>query len=351
VSTDSIIEKNENILVTGASGLIGPKLVAALARLGYTRITCMVRPSSNVAKLDQVAAAHPNLRLSIVRGNLLRRDDCKRATEGAAVVYHLAAGTGDKSYAGSFLNSVVTTRNLLDCLRQSSSFKRFVNVSSFSVYSGTDIRPGAVLDESCPLEAEPQLRNEAYCFGKLKQDQLVIDYGDRYSLPYVIMRPAVVYGPGRTSLTGRVGVASFGLYLHIGGSNRIPLTYVDNCADALVLGGLVPGIGGQVFNVVDDDLPRSRTLLREYKKRVRKFQSIYIPHPVSRALCILWERCSNWSRGQLPPAYNRREWATYWQGNQYSNAKLKTLGWKQGVATEIGLSRFFDYCREVGEAR
>jgi nucleoside-diphosphate-sugar epimerase len=40
----------------------------------------------------------------------------------------------------------------------------------------------------------------------------------------------------------------------VGGSNVLPLTFVDNCAEAIVLGGLVPGVDGEVFNVVDDEL-------------------------------------------------------------------------------------------------
>ena len=46
-----------------------------------------------------------------------------------------------------------------------------------------------------------------------------------------------------------------GSSLHIGGSNTIPLTYVDNCADAIILAGIKHGADGQIFNVVDDDLP------------------------------------------------------------------------------------------------
>ena len=85
----------------------------------------------------------------------------------------------------------------------------------------------------------------------------------------MIVRPGVVYGPGNKGITGRVGLGTFGLFLHLGGSNEIPLTYVDNCADAIVLAGIKGGVDGEVFNVVDDDLPTSRKFLRLYKKNVR----------------------------------------------------------------------------------
>ena len=69
----------------------------------------------------------------------------------------------------------------------------------------------------------------------------------------------------RQSPAGWESIA-FGIFLHLGGSNPIPFTYVDNCADAIVLAGLTPGVDGEVFNVVDDNLPTSRQFLRLYKQ-------------------------------------------------------------------------------------
>ena len=57
----------------------------------------------------------------------------------------------------------------------------------------------------------------------------------------------------------------FGLFLHMGGTNVLPLSFVDNCAEAIVLGGLKPGVDGEVFNVVDDDPLTSRQFLRAYR--------------------------------------------------------------------------------------
>src|SRR5947208_3933813 len=139
------------------------------------------------------------------------------------------------------------------------------------------------------MAMQPELRGDAYSFAKVKQDELLMEYGKKFGIPYVIVRPGFVYGPGNEAITGRVGLGSFGTFLHLGGSNPIPLTYVDNCAEAIVLAGLRPGIDGEVFNVVDDDLPTSRKFLSLYKKKVRSFRSIYVPHWLSYLLCCLWE--------------------------------------------------------------
>jgi nucleoside-diphosphate-sugar epimerase len=338
-----IIGPDDPILVTGASGFIGPKLVRRLQEFGFRCLRCFVRRSGAVAGIEGLPG------VEVMRGNLLSREDCLAAARDVRVVFHLAAGRGEKSYPDAFVNSVVTTRNLLDACVRHRCLRRFVNISSFTVYTNQAEAPHRMLDESCPVEAHPERRGEAYCFAKVKQDALVREYGQQFGLPYVIVRPGYVYGPGNEAITGRVGIGTFGLFLHLGGSNPIPFTYVDNCADAIALAGLTKQVDGEVFNVVDDDLPSSRQFLRLYKRHVRRFPSLYVPHPISYALSCLWERYSRWSQGQLPPAFNRRKWYAYWKKTGYSNRHLKTrLGWAPQVSTTEGLMRYFEACRARG---
>ena len=61
----------------------------------------------------------------------------------------------------------------------------------------------------------PEVRGEAYCFAKTKQEELVTEYGEQQGIPYVHMRPGAVYGPGNLGITGRVGVGTFGIFLHL----------------------------------------------------------------------------------------------------------------------------------------
>ena len=156
-------------------------------------------------------------------------------------------------------------------------------------------------------------------------------------------------GPDKVSIPSRVGIDTFGVFLHLGGSNPIPLTYVDNCADAIALAGVRPVQNGEVFNVVDDELPTSRQFLRLYKANVKPFKSIYLPHFLSYTLCYMWERYSAWSDGQLLPAFNRRRWHVFWKRTHYSNAQLKAqLGWTPRVPMAEGLRRYFEACRAGG---
>ncbi len=348
---DFIIEPDDRILITGATGFIGPRLVESVLDRGFRNVLCFARPSSELARLEAVASRRGvEARVEVVKGNLLSPEDCATATKDVAVIFHLAVGGGAKSFPDAFMNSVVTTRNLLEASIQHQCLRRFVSISSFAVYTNTQKPRGRLLDESCPVEKRPELRGDAYCFAKVKQDEIVAEYGKRFEIPYVIVRPGYVYGPGHEGITNRVGIGTFGVFLHLGGSNTIPFTYVDNCAEAIVLAGLKKGVDGEVFNVVDDDLPSSRQFLRQYKRAVGRFRSIYLPHVVSYTLCHLWEKYSNWSEGQLPPVFNRRTWHAYWRKTRYSNEKVKArLGWAPKVPTTEGLRRYFQSCLERGQ--
>src|SRR5213592_2834299 len=299
MNSDYIVSRDERILVTGSNGFIGAKVVEKLIECGFTNIRCFVRPSSNLSHLQyRLSNLDAETNVEFVRGDLLSLDDCSAAAEGISIVYHLAAGM-EKSFAGAFMNSALATRNLMDAFLEFGEPKRFVNVSSFAVYSNLSLKRGALLDETCPLENAPQERFDAYGFGKLKQEQIVREYGNQHNLPYVILRPGYVFGPGKRELNGRVAINTFGFLIQVGGSHLLPLTFVDNCAEATVLAGPTPGIDGEVFNVVDDELLSGRQFLKLYKAKLER-SSVRIPYVAAYGLCFLWEKYAKWSNGQLP---------------------------------------------------
>ena len=350
MNSEYIVSLDDRILVTGSNGFIGTKVVEILLEYGFSNIRCFVRPSSYLGGLKNVFAKFDAGRnIELVTGDLLSRDDCQKAAEGISIIYHLAAGT-EKSFAGAFMNSALSTRNLMDAFLKVGKPKRFVNVSSFAVYSNLSLKRNSILDETCPLETAPQERFDAYGFGKLKQEEIVREYAKHYRLPCVTLRPGYVFGVGKQELNGRVGIKTFGPFMQINGSNLLPLTYVDNCAEAIVLAGLTPGIDGEVFNIVDDDLLTARQFLKTYKV-AKRFRSVRVPYWVAYSACYAWEEYSKWSKGQLPPAFNRRRCAANWKSQRYSNEKLKTrLGWKPRVPMNQAMKTFLAQFGTNGEA-
>jgi nucleoside-diphosphate-sugar epimerase len=340
VNSDYVASKEELILVTGSSGFIGAKVVEILLEYGFRNLRCLVRPSSQLGRLEKtIARFNEGTNVELFAGDVLSPGDCAKAAKDVSIVYHLAAGF-DKSFAGAFMASALGTRNLLDAFLNVGKLGRFVNVSSFAVYSNLRLKRGGLLDETCPLENAPQERFDAYGFGKLKQEEIVREYGGRYKLPYVILRPGYVFGPGKRELNGRVGINTFGFFVQVNGSNVLPLTFVDNCAEAIVLAGLKTGVEGEVFNVVDDELLSARHFLEAYNQRVGG-RSVRIPYSIGHLLCLLWENYCKWSKNQLPPAFNRRRCSAEWKGMRYSNQKLKhRVGWKPRVPLNQAMDAF-----------
>jgi nucleoside-diphosphate-sugar epimerase len=340
VNSHYIASTDDLVLVTGSNGFIGAKVVQILLEYGFSNLRCFVRPSSQLDRLEKtITRFHAGRNVQLVKGDLLSREDCATAAEGVSIIYHLAAGF-DKSFAGAFMTSALGTRNLLEAFLKVGKPKRFVNISSFAVYSNLSLKWGATLDESCPLENAPQERFDAYGFGKLKQEELVREYGREHQLPYVILRPGYVFGPGKRELSGRVGISTFGLFMQINGSNLLPLTFVDNCAEAIVLAGLRLGVEGEIFNIVDDDLVTGRQFLGACK-RVNPFRSVRLPYWAAYGTCFCWEKYSKWSKGQLPPVFNHRRCSAEWKGNRYSNRKLRErLGWRPRVPMKQAMEAF-----------
>src|SRR5438874_3236841 len=347
----SIASPDDCILVTGSNGFIRTKVVEILLESGFSKLHCFNLSSSRLSRLEKALSdldASKNVKL--ITGDLLSREDCQRAADGVSIIYHLAAGM-EKSFAGAFMNSALGTRNLMDAFLERGEPKRFVNVSSFAVYSNLSLERGALLDETCPLENSPQERFDAYGFGKLKQEPIVREYGNQHNLPYVILRPGYVFGPGKRELNGRVAISTFGFLIQVGGSHLLPLTFVDNCAEAIVLAGLTAGIDGEVFNVVDDELLSGRQFLKLYKAKLER-SSVRIPYVAAYGLCFLWEKYAKWSNGQLPAVFNRRRCAAEWKGNRYSNERLnQRLDWKPRVPMKEAMEAFLAQFDTNGEDR
>ena len=133
---------------------------------------------------------------------------------------------------------------------------------------------------------------------------------------------------------------------------RIPFTYVDNCAEAIVLAGLKKGVDGEVFNVVDDDLPSSRQFPASVQTECETVQVALCSSLLSAmrsAICgsdIRPGRRGSCRRPSIAedgtPSGRRPATAT-------QNLKTR-LGWTPKVPTAEGLRRYFESCRNEGNS-
>lgn len=329
------------ILVTGAGGFLGKRIVERLLAHGEQDVRAMLRDTTKGTAVRAIAAAYPEAEVELFRADLKQGQEIAGALQGVELVIHAAAALKG-SPAEMFLDSVVASRKLLEGIVAVAAEKRprIVLVSSFGTMGVAGLARGAVVDETVAMETRPHER-DVYSHTKLRQEALFLEYRDRFALDLVILRPGVIYGPGSGHLSNRVGLSLFGRFVHLGGSNVLPLTYVDNCAEAIVIAALASGASGEIYHVVDDDLLTSREYLKLYRSRVKPLRSVSVPFWLLAWGSAWLERYSERSKGQLPAIFTRYKTRTMWGGNQFTNAKLKGLGWRPIVSTREGLERTF----------
>lgn len=332
------------VLVTGSNGFLGSALVRRLCERGEPRvIRCMHRAGSDLRRLEAVRAVHPGAALELCVADLTSPEDCARVLEDVELVYHGAAALSGAA-ADIFLNTVVASKNLLEAIVRAARPIRVVLVSSFGVYGMADVAEGTTVTEATPLEPHPE-RRDLYSHAKRRQEALFWEYRERHGVPLTVLRPGVIYGPSGPPMSNRVGLRLFGVFLHLGRRNLLPLTYVDNCADALI-DAASHAATGESYNVVDDDVPTARQYLARYRREVEPLRVVSLPLFATRLMsrAVAWYH--HHSRGQLPDIFTPYKTDSMWRSFRYDNAKLKSIGWRPAVATEEGLRRTFASLRD-----
>jgi nucleoside-diphosphate-sugar epimerase len=225
--------------VTGASGLLGRSVAAAVLAAGHEVRTLQRRPSHVPGAVDYL-------------GSVTNASQVNDAVDGVDGVVHLAAKVSLAGDPGEF--EAVNVGGTLRMLRAAaaSGVNRFVQVSSPSVaHSGSSI----VGADATP--ADPARARGDYARTKATAELLALA-ADSESLAVVAVRPHLVWGPGDTQLVARiVDRASRGRLPLLGhGAALIDTTYIDNAASALVAAlERAPEVHGNAY-VVTNGEPR-----------------------------------------------------------------------------------------------
>jgi len=322
--------------LTGGTGFLGSRVVAALLARGHD-VRCLTRSAEKGAELSRRLAPEVRNRLQLVPGTLERADSCREIVRNCETVVHVAASLVG-SVSSLFASSVIPTRVLVNAAADQ-EVRRFVLVSSLGVYGSQGLAPGDVLDERCPVDRHPHLR-DPYTYSKIAQEHACWQAHDRRGLHLVVVRPGVLFGPGRPLLTPRIGLMLGGLLVQMDGRQRVPYCFVDNCAQAVAMAADVALIAGTSFNVLDDDLPSASEVLRLHRQHVSSIRAIRIPGWAIGRFARACELCSTRSQGMFPPVLTPYKASALWKRLRYSNDLAKTrLGWRPLVTFDEGVRR------------
>lgn len=228
----------EPIVVTGATGFIGRRLVARLVEEGY-RPRAFVLPSESVPWADDV---------DVARGDVTQRTSVAAALGDAATVFHLAAMVGD--WGAPETHQRVTVRGTENVLCEAAGGRARVLLASSVVVYGEQIGT-SVCDEQLPHGQT----FGPYSQSKQAQERLAWQLEGSESLKVTIVRPTNVFGPGSVPWVDMAvrELKKGSPTLIDGGRRTAGLTYVDNVVDVFVRAAERPGAIGRIYNANDDN--------------------------------------------------------------------------------------------------
>ncbi|HET6942076.1 MAG TPA: NAD(P)-dependent oxidoreductase [Sphingomicrobium sp.] len=320
------------VLVTGATGFLGSAVVRALASRGHD-VVALARPA---AKPPEPSSSN----VAYIRGDLRQKGEWCEAIRGIDAVVHAAAATGG-GFPDQFSGTVIATENLLDCIDWK-SLKRFVLISSFSVY---DYAEGPrFVDERHPLERKPS-RRDAYTWTKMLQEDLASSTCADHDVPFVSIRPGAIYGPGKDWDSG-AALTLGKVDLIFSPLAKLRLTHVDNCAEAIAAAIDADGVEG-VFNIVDDEAPTHALYHRICRKAGSSARrAVYVPW-WAVATAGLGVKLVNTAffggKARLPEILDYPRQQARWRPFRYSNEKAKAeLGWIPRVRLEDATRLMFE---------
>ncbi|KPJ65507.1 hypothetical protein AMJ44_10030 [candidate division WOR-1 bacterium DG_54_3] len=262
-------ERRPKILVTGATGFLGNRLIEVLTQRGYS-VRGLARKLSNIEKLKEFKA-------EIFFGDVGSMDSLKPVFEGIDIVIHAAADTAGHQ-EDSELSTIQGTRNIIDLCKHN-QIKKLIYLSSCSVYGVADYKKGQVVTEDSSLERFPEKRGY-YSEAKLKAEEIVVSAKDRGYLPIVCLRPGTIFGLGGEIFPPMMGFALGSRLFGIIGNGEfvLPLVDIDNLVDAIIAAIEKQESAGSIFNVVDSDRVTKKMYVEMLLQKIYpKSRYIYIP--------------------------------------------------------------------------
>ncbi len=313
-----------NVLVTGATGFAGRVLVQKLARTG-ARLRVLARESSNLGELA-------DLDIQWFRGDVCDEEIVQAATRDVHYLFHLAAAfrethPNEEDYRRVHLYS---TQLLAKALVDQPQFRRFLHVSTVGVHG--HIESGRA-DENHRFSP-----GDSYQKTKLEGELWLRQFGEDTGLPYTVIRPGPMFGPGDMRLLKMYRMISKGFFVVLGDSRGLyHLVHVDDATNLMMLAALREEARSEVFIVMSDDPIRVVDMAKVIAKKIgREVRIIRLPvWPFYIAADICCAIC--YPLGIAPPLYRRRV-DFFTKDRSFDNSKVKRmLGYRFRYDNELGI--------------
>ncbi|MBN2458970.1 NAD-dependent epimerase/dehydratase family protein [Candidatus Woesearchaeota archaeon] len=259
------------ILLTGTGGFIGQSLKRKLEEHFSGEEIVSLKRQRSLGKGEH----------TVDYSDIQTMADCE-ACKGVDLAFHIAGITKGVSFREFYNANVVPTENLLAALeRKSPSLKRFVFISSHAAAGPSQSR------QHYKAESEEDNPIEYYGESKWLAEQVV--KARNRSLPFTIIRPSSVYGPGDADFLNIFRMAKSGINLYSGNKDKYTsIIYIDDLVEGMIGSSLSPNAISDTYFLCNDE-PVSWKQLHETIFRImdKEPKSISIPFPAVKALSYL----------------------------------------------------------------
>lgn len=225
------MDHGDQILITGATGFIGGRLLEVLVNRG-ARIRVVTSDLRNCARV----ARFP---VEIVKADLSDHGALSAAVAGCNVIFHAAYRFGGSAEQQEV--NLAGTHALAEAFCGSGG-RRFVHVSSMCAY-------GDPCDEDLTEDTPLRTSADPYSDIKRKIELLLLEMHRTRGLPVTIIQPTIVYGPRGSYWTTEPleQVRSMRIALPAGGLGLCNAVYVDDVVSALTLAAECDAAVGEAF--------------------------------------------------------------------------------------------------------
>lgn len=279
------------VLVTGATGAIGPQVVQVLAQAGLRVRALVRRPTTQFDYLPNVEC---------VPGDILDPGALQQTAAGCQAVVHMAAllhiNNPPPAMHPQFQAANVDGAANVLAAAAAANVQRFVFISTFAVYGDAHGQPITELSEPRPTTI--------YGETKLAAEKLVLAANQAGSLPWtVVLRLTSVYGGRVTGNYNRLlDSIARGRFIPIGDSSqRRTLVYDADVAQAILLALTHPAAAGKIYNVTDGSIHTLREIIAAISAALGKPPPRFaIPARVARTLIAAAERSAGLAGRRSP---------------------------------------------------
>ncbi|MFN2350971.1 MAG: NAD-dependent epimerase/dehydratase family protein, partial [Kiritimatiellia bacterium] len=313
------------VLVTGATGFTGSVLVRKLVNAGLD-VRAIARASSNLDPLR-------DLKIKWFRGNVYDPETVRQAMQGVAYVFHVAAAFREARYQDDMYGKVhvASTQLLAEAALQQPGFQRFVHVSTVGVHGHIDNPPASENSPMNPGDIYQSTKAEAECW--------LTDFAREHNLPYTVIRPAAIYGPGDTRLLKFFRMAARRRMIMFGqGAGLYHLIHVDDLTNAIILAATHPAAPGEAFICGNPACVRMDEMARIIARSLgRRLSIVRLP---AGPFFLLADVCEAVCRrlGVEPPLHRRRL-AFFTKDRSFDTTKLRErLGYQPRHGNAEGLA-------------